>query len=130
MSVRYVVDEKGERREVILPVEEYERLRVAGEEAEKMGRHPGVVFEGPPKRRRASLSGTVYDVWEIVDLYRGKGRERMFREHPVSERQLEIVLSYYEEYPEEIDAFIEENDRSPEYWMKLCPELDMKIGGP
>ena len=51
MSARYVVDEKGERREVILTVEEYERLRIAGEETEKMSRHPGVVFEGPAGRR-------------------------------------------------------------------------------
>jgi hypothetical protein len=89
MSARYVVDEKGERREVILPVEEYERLRIAGEETEKMGRHPGVVFEGPAGRRRASVSGSVFDVWEIVDLYRDKGRERLFAEHPISERQLD-----------------------------------------
>lgn len=128
MGIRYVVDEEGERREVILSVEEYERLRVAGEEKEKMERHPGVVFEGPPERRRASLSGSVFDVWEVVDLHRGKGRERMFHEHPISKRQLEVALSYHEAHPEEVDAFIEENNRPPEYWMELYPELDMKIG--
>jgi hypothetical protein len=93
MSTRYVVDEKGERREVILSVEEYERLRAAAQENEKMSRHPGVVFEGPPERRRASLAGSVFDVWEVVDLYRGKGRERLFSEHPVSERQLRLAWS-------------------------------------
>ncbi len=125
MSARYVVDEKGERREVILPVEEYERLRIAGEETEKMSRHPGVVFEGPPERRRASLTGSVFDVWEIVDLYRDKGRERLFAEHPVSERQLEVALDYYEANPEEIDAFIEENDRPVEYWQRQYPDLNI-----
>ncbi len=127
MGARYVVDEKGERREVILPVEEYERLRVAGEEMEKMSRHPGVVFEGAPERRRASLSGSVFDVWEVVDLYRGKGRERLFAEHPISERQLEVALDYYEANPEEIDAFIEENDRSVEYWRRKYPALNITV---
>lgn len=128
MRARYVVNEKGDRREVILPVEEYERLRVAGEEQEKMEQHPGVVFGGSSGRRRASLSGTVYDVWEVVDLYKAKGRERMFDEHPISKRQLKIVLDYYEAYPEEVDACIEENNRPPEYWMEHYPEFDMKIG--
>lgn len=127
MGARYVVNEKGERREVILPVEEYERLRVAGEEMEKMSRHPGVVFEGAPERRRASLSGSVFDVWEVVDLYRGKGRERLFAEHPISERQLEFALAYYEANPGEIDAFIEENDRSVEYWRRKYPALDITV---
>ncbi len=127
MSARYVVDEKGERREVILPVEEYERLRTAGEEAEKMSRHPGVMFEGSPERRRASLSGSVFDVWEVVDLYRGKGRERLFSEHPISERQLEIALAYYEANPGEIDVFIEENDRPVEYWQRKYPDLNITV---
>lgn len=127
MGARYVVDEKGERREVILPVEEYERLRIAGEETEKMGRHPGVVFEGPPERRRATLSGSVFDVWEIVDLYGGKGRERLFAEHPISERQLEVALAYYEANPGEIDAFIEENDRPVEYWQRKYPDLNITV---
>lgn len=60
MSIRYVVDEKGERREVILSVEEYERLLAAVEENERMSRHPGIVFGGPPERRRASLTGSVF----------------------------------------------------------------------
>ena len=127
MSARYIVDEKGERREVILPVEEYERLRVAGEETEKMSRHPGVVFEGPPKRRRASLSDSVFDVWEIVDLYRGKGRERLFAEHPISERQLEVALDYYEANSGEIDTIIEENDRPVEYWQRKYPDLNITV---
>ncbi|MGF1473046.1 MAG: hypothetical protein ACFB50_15080 [Rubrobacteraceae bacterium] len=114
-------------REVILPVEEYERLRVAGEEMEKISRHPGVMFEGPPERRRATLAGSVFDVWEVVDLYRGKGRERLFAEHPVSERQLEVALDYYEANQDEIDAFIEENDQPVEYWRRKYPDLNITI---
>jgi hypothetical protein len=127
MSIRYVVDEKGERREVILSVEEYQRLLAAAQENEKMSRHPGVVFEGPPERRRASLAGSVFDVWEVVDLYRGKGRERLFSEHPISERQLRLALAYYEAYPEEVDAFIEENARPVEYWQQKYPDLNITV---
>lgn len=128
MGTRYVVDEKGERREVIIPVEEYERLRLAGEEAEKMGRHPRIAFRGGEESRRAWVVGTPFDVWELVEVYKGKGRERLLEEHPVSEAQLEAALVYYEEYPQEIDPAIEENSRPPEYWMERYPELDMEIG--
>lgn len=127
MSARYVVDEKGERREVILSVEEYERLRAAAEESERMSRHPGIMFEGPPERRRASLAGSVFDVWEVVDLYRNKGRERLFSEHPISEGQLQLALAYYEAHPEEVDAFIEENDRPVEYWQEKHPRLNITV---
>ncbi|MDQ3436384.1 MAG: helix-turn-helix domain-containing protein [Actinomycetota bacterium] len=127
MSTRYVVDEKGERREVILSVEEYERLRGAAEENERMTRHPGIVFEGPPERRRASLAGSVFDVWEVVDLYRGKGGERLFSEHPISERQLRLALAYCEAYPQEVDAFIEENDRPVEYWREKYSDLNITV---
>jgi hypothetical protein len=126
MGAGYVMDEKGKRREVILPVEEYECLRIAGEETEKMSRHPGVVFEGP-QGRRASVSGSVFDVWEIVDLYRGKGRERLFAEHPISERQLEVALGCYEANRDEIDVFIEENDRPVEYWRRKYPDLNITV---
>ena len=113
MNARYVVDENGDRR--------------AGEETEKMSPYPGVVFEGPPERRRASMSGGIFDVWEVVDLYRGKGRERLFAEHPISERQLEVALAYYKANPGEIDAFIAENDRPVEYWQRKYPDLNITV---
>jgi hypothetical protein len=40
--------------------------------------------------------GTGLDVWEVVELYKGKGRERLLSEHNVSERQLGLALSYHE----------------------------------
>jgi hypothetical protein len=30
--------------------------------------------------------GTGFDVWEIMELYEGKGKERLLSEHNVSER--------------------------------------------
>lgn len=126
MATEYIVDQSGERKRVILSVEEYERLKGAAEENERMRRHPGIVFEGEGEFRHATLAKSVFDVWEIVEMYQIEGRETLFSAHPVSEEQLETTLRYYEEYPEEIDAIIEENSRPPEYWMERYPELNWK----
>jgi uncharacterized protein (DUF433 family) len=67
--------------------------------------------------------GTGLDVWEMVELYEGKGRERLLSEHNVSERQLELALSYYEVYPREIDEALEENAREPEEWHEISPSV-------
>lgn len=123
----YVVNEKGEKTRIILDIEEYERLREAAEEARRMTEHPGIAFRGPEGRRRAWVPGTAFDVWEIVDIHRGKGEKRLFEEHPLSERQLEIALDYYEAYPKGIDAKIEENDRPLEYWRAKYPSLDIQV---
>jgi hypothetical protein len=67
--------------------------------------------------------GTALDVWELVELYEGKGAERVFSEHNVSERQLDLALSYYETYPREIDEALEENAREPEEWHEISPSV-------
>jgi hypothetical protein len=67
--------------------------------------------------------GTGLDVWELVELYEGKGRERLLSEHNVSERQLGLALAYYEMYPLEINHALEENARSPEEWHEISPSL-------
>ncbi|MBX6764410.1 MAG: hypothetical protein IRY88_12125 [Rubrobacteraceae bacterium] len=69
------------------------------------------------------MIGTGLDVWEIVELYEGKGRERLLAEHNVSERQLELALSYREAYPSEIEEALEENARTPEEWHELSPSV-------
>ncbi len=88
-----------------------------------MRRFPGIVFRGPEHRRRASVVGTGMDVWEVLMLREAEGRERLLGAHPVTERQLEVALAYHREYPGEIDRFLEENGRPPEYWQKLYPRL-------
>lgn len=126
MATEYIVDQNGERKRVILPVEEYERLKEAAEEGEKMRRHPGIGFKGDEGEPRAWVMGTALDVWELVEMYQIEGRETVLSAHPVSERQLEAALGYYEEFPEEIDPIIEENSKPPEYWMERYPELNWK----
>jgi len=69
------------------------------------------------------LLGTGLDVWEIMDLYEGKGRERLLSEHNISERQLDLANSYYEVYPREIDEALEENARPPEEWHVISPAV-------
>ena len=69
------------------------------------------------------MIGTGLDVWEIVELYEGKGRERFLSEHNVSERQLDLAFSYREAYPHEIEEELEENAREPEEWHEISPSV-------
>lgn len=99
-------------------------LEALADEALRMRRFPGIGFTGPEHDRRAYLSGTGLEVWELMKLYQGYGEERrklMLEAHPVTERQLEVALAYHREYPEEIDWHIRENDRSPEEWHGMYP---------
>lgn len=102
----------------MLSVEEYERLREEAEETARTRRFPGIGFRGTGHDRRAWVIGTGLDVWEMIELYQGKGRERLLKEHPIGERQLESALSYWREHPEEVDPAIEENAQPLEYWRK------------
>ena len=98
-------------------------LEMLAEESIRTRRFPGIGFRGAEHSRRAWVIGTALDVWEVVDLHEGKGRKRLLSEHNVSERQLDLALSYYEAYPREIDAALEENDRTPEEWHELYPSI-------
>lgn len=98
-------------------------LEMLAEEAIRTRRFAGIGFRGAEHSRRAWVVGTGLDVWEIVELYRGKGRERVLAEHNVSERQLDLALSYYEAFPREIDEALEENARPPEEWHSISPSV-------
>ncbi|MBA2714469.1 MAG: hypothetical protein H0U55_13060 [Rubrobacteraceae bacterium] len=58
-----------------------------------------------------------------MELYESKGRERLLSEHNVSERQLDLALSYYDAYPREIDDALEENARTPEECHEISPSV-------
>jgi uncharacterized protein (DUF433 family) len=98
-------------------------LEILAEESIRTRRFPGIGFRGPEHARRAWVIGTGLDVWELVELYEGKGKEIFLSEHNISERQLELALSYYEVYPREIDEALEENARSPEEWHEISPSV-------
>jgi hypothetical protein len=98
-------------------------LEILAEEAIRTRRFPGIGFRGPEHARRAWVIGRGLDVWEIVELYEGKGRERLLSEHNVSERQLDLALSYREAYPREVAEALEENARTPEEWREISPSV-------
>jgi hypothetical protein len=98
-------------------------LETLAEESIRIRRFPGIGFRGPEHSRRAWVIGTGLDVWELVELYEGKGRERLLAEHNVSERGLELALSYRRAYPREIDEALEENAREPEEWHEISPSV-------
>jgi len=125
MEARYLTDESGERIGVVLDIAEYERLRRSAEEAARTERHPGIAFRGAEGSRRAWVPGTALDVWEIVAAYGEMGRERVLEESSVSGDRLDAALAYYKAHPDEIDQKIEENDRPPEYWRELYPNLNI-----
>ena len=98
-------------------------LETLAEESIRTRRFPGIGFRGAENSRRAWVIGTGLDVWEIVELYEGKGKERLLSEHNVTERQLELALSYYGAYPHEIEEALEENARTPEEWHEISPSV-------
>lgn len=78
-------------------------------EAVRMRRAPGICFVDGLEGRRAAVSGSGLEVWEIVATYKesGEDREELKESYPwLGERQLDAALSYYELYPEEVDVRI------------------------
>jgi hypothetical protein len=98
-------------------------LEALAEESIRTRRFPGIGFRGPEHSRRAWVIGTGLDVWELVELHKGKGRQRLLSEHNATERHLDLALSYYEAYPREINEAIEENARTPEEWHEISPSV-------
>ena len=88
-----------------------------------MERHPGIVFRSGPAGRRAGLmSGP--DVWEVVRAAVGdeKARENVAEKTGLTPQQVGVVLRYYAEYRDEIDAWIrivdEEAQRAEADWRR------------
>lgn len=80
----------------------------------RMQEHPGIRFvDGPTGRRAALVRGP--DVWEVIDLVRRFEAEadRLADAFPwLDDERLEAARRYYDAYPEEIDARIEQNARA------------------
>jgi len=69
------------------------------------------------------LIGTGLDVWELVEIYQDKVRERVLAEHIVSERQLHLAGECQETYTDEIARALEVNERSEVEWRRLSPSV-------
>ena len=95
-------------------------------EAIRMRRVPGIHFvEGVAGSRRAAVVGTGLEVWEIVRTYKEVGEDygELRNSYPwLSEPQLRAALSYYELYPDEIEARLElEESWTPERVRREMP---------
>jgi len=72
-------------------------------------RFPGIAFRGSDRNRRPWVIGTALDVWEIVAASRSfASPQEMAAKTDLSEAQVRLALTYYEEFPEEIDEAIRE----------------------
>lgn len=81
-------------------------------EAVRMRRVPGIVFMDGASGRRAVISGTGLDVWEVVmQMRESGGSEELGGHFPwLSRAQISSALAYYELYPDEINARIEREE--------------------
>lgn len=82
-------------------------------EAVKMQRCPGIVYTEGTTGRRARISGTGIEVWEVIATYKGVDEDvnRLKKAyHWLSEQQLRSAIVYHKTYPEEIDLLIKQNE--------------------
>jgi len=96
------------------------------EEWVRLQDHPGIRFVDGPAGRRAALVGGP-DVWEIIDMARELGFDEaaILDAYPwLSPATQRIARRYFDAYPEEIEAIIEDNLRVAE---QLEHELDLVV---
>ena len=78
------------------------------DEGMRMDDHPGIVFRDGPAGRRAGLAAGP-DVWEVISAVRATGLDgsdaitATVEWSGLTARQVRDALSYYREYPQEID---------------------------
>jgi uncharacterized protein (DUF433 family) len=84
------------------------------DEGMRMEDHPGIVFRDGPTGRRAALAGGP-DVWEVMGTIRAGGvsgdaaLEAAAEWGSLTVGQVRAAVSYYSEYPDEIDERIRRN---------------------
>lgn len=88
-------------------------------EGMRRDRHPGIVFRDGPAGRRAVVIGGP-DVWEVIAAARSAPERGKHLVHALAERigvpveKIRIAVSYYGEYPDEVDQFIAANEQEAE----------------
>jgi hypothetical protein len=104
-------------------------VEALADEALRMRLFPGIAFRGTDWERRAWVIGTALDVWQIVEAYQDIGSvERMAEGGAASERHIELALTYYKRFPEEIDEAIAENRRPLEQLEREFPFIAVSRG--
>jgi hypothetical protein len=85
------------------------------EEGLRMQAHPGIVFRDGPAGRRPGLAGGP-DVWEVARVWQGldlrgeEGLAELAKLTGLPVEQAGLVVRYYDEYADEIDAWIRRLD--------------------
>jgi len=85
------------------------------QEGLRMDAHPGIVFRDGPAGRRAGLAAGP-DVWEMIMVFLAEDRsvEGTADNLKLPTRLVRAAVGYYADYTEEIDAWIDSNDRAAE----------------
>ena len=88
-------------------------------EGMRLDRHPGIIFRDGPAGRRAVVIGGP-DVWEVIAAARSASERGEELVRALGERigvpveKIRIAVSYYGEYPDEVDRFIAANEQEAE----------------
>lgn len=89
-------------------------------EGMRLDRHPGILFRDGPAGRRAVVIGGP-DVWEVIAAARSAPECGENLVHALAERigvpvdKIRMAISYYGEYPDEVDQFIAANEQEAEH---------------
>ncbi len=81
------------------------------DEAERMRRVPGIIFVDGATGRRARVGGTGIEVFEVAWVYRARASwdgTREWFEQILTDEQLAAARAYYEAFPDEIDARVDD----------------------
>jgi len=96
------------------------------EETARTRRFPGIGFRGDDAARRAWVIGSGLDVWEIVQMLEDFGTlDRLLAETHLAERQVRLVLTYRDAYPDEIAEAVAENRRPAQDLKTLYPFIEL-----
>ena len=83
--------------------------------------HPHIVkILGPSGIWQAAIKGTYIRVWALVGCYkRGMDEWEILQGFPtITAAQLHDALSYYNDYKDEIDGFIQDNEQAYEEYLQ------------
>jgi uncharacterized protein (DUF433 family) len=95
-------------------------------EAARARQFPGIAFRGDDWDRRPWVVGTGLDVWEIVQAFQDFGSvSALTSGSRLGEREAALALNYYDRFPDEIDACIEENRTDPAELKRRYPHITL-----
>ncbi len=103
------------------------------DEGLRMDAHPGIVFRPGPSGRRAALARGP-DVWEVIRLVRSldaRGEEAVDEAAEwlgLGEAQVRAALSYYGDFPREIDEQITANKTAADSAQKSWETQQQLLG--